>query len=176
MNSGKFFEKIMGMSDHAWKKHTNPWSAWTRLSVLPLAAIAAWSREWVGGEIAILFGVFIALWVWINPRLFAEPKSTNNWMSKGVMGERIWINQRDVPIPDHFNKIIWLLNGFSVVATILFIYGLVVLDIKLTLSGMALIMLLKLWFIDRMVWLYEDMSKSHTPYAKWMKAGTDIKT
>ncbi len=89
------------------------------------------------------------------------------------MGERAWINQKDVPIPDHFNKIIRLLNGFSAVATVLFIYGLVVLDLKLTLLGMVLVMLLKLWFIDRMVWLYEDMSKLHTPYAEWMKTGED---
>ncbi len=173
MNSGKFFETCMGMSDHVWKKHTNPWSAWTRLSVLPLIALVAWSREWVSGETVILFGFFVALWIWINPRLFTEPKSTNNWMSKGVMGERAWINQKDVPIPDHFNKIIRLLNGFSAVATVLFIYGLVVLDLKLTLLGMVLVMLLKLWFIDRMVWLYEDMSKLHTPYAEWMKTGED---
>jgi len=26
----------------------------------------------------------------------------------------------------------------------------------------------KLWFLDRMVWLYEEMKELHPPYRRWL--------
>jgi len=39
--------KIAGLfklTDENWMKHANPWSVWTRYSVLPLIVLAFWSR------------------------------------------------------------------------------------------------------------------------------------
>jgi hypothetical protein len=33
---------------------------------------------------------------------------------------------------------------------------------------MAVIMLGKLWFVDRMVWLYEDMKDATPEYRSWL--------
>ena len=38
-----------------------------------------------------------------------------------------------------------------------------------TVSGVAIIMLSKLWFLDRMVWLFEDMIDSHEEYRNWLR-------
>jgi hypothetical protein len=47
-------------------------------------------------------------------------------------------------------------------------WGLYALAIWPTLSGMALIMLGKLWLVDRMVWLYEDMKNASPEYRSWL--------
>ena len=37
-----------GMDDDSWARHANPWSVWTRVPILPLLALAIWSRSWIG--------------------------------------------------------------------------------------------------------------------------------
>ncbi len=51
----------------------------------------------------------------------------------------------------------------------LLIHGLYLLEIWPTLLGAVLIYLGKMWFIDRMVWLFEDMKDQHPPYAAWLR-------
>ena len=36
----------------------------------------------------------------VNPLLFPTPRSTRNWASKGVFGERIWADRNTVELPD----------------------------------------------------------------------------
>ncbi len=38
-----------------------------------------------------------------------------------------------------------------------------------TLLGMTLTFLGKLWFVDRMVWLYEDMRNATPEYRSWLR-------
>jgi hypothetical protein len=40
MDIVKLSERVMGMDDATWAKHTNPWSGWTRMSILPLFSFA----------------------------------------------------------------------------------------------------------------------------------------
>lgn len=51
----------------------------------------------------------------------------------------------------------------------LLIHGLYLLEIWPTLLGAVLIYLGKMWFIDRTVWLFEDMKDQHPPYAAWLR-------
>lgn len=160
--------KLFGMSPAVWERHANPWSGWSRLTALPLIALAAWSRVEIGfWSWALAAGV--ALWIWLNPRLFPPPRRTDNWMSRGVLGERVWIARASVPIPAHHRRAGAILNGLSAGASLAFVAGLVWLDPCVTLAGMLLAMLAKLWFVDRMVWLYEDMRRVHPPYEAWMR-------
>jgi hypothetical protein len=41
-------ERLMAMDDRVWRRHANPWSGWTRVTVLPLLVLAIWSRVWIG--------------------------------------------------------------------------------------------------------------------------------
>jgi hypothetical protein len=40
--------KLFGPEGERWMRHANPVSVWTRFAVLPLLALAVWSREWIG--------------------------------------------------------------------------------------------------------------------------------
>lgn len=155
MNYGQFLERLMGMSETSWKRHANPWSGWSRLAILPLLTFAIWSRVWVGwGSLALV--AIVLIWVWINPRVFPEPKSTDNWMSKGVLGERVWLNRNRAPISERHRKMANLLNVGTALGLIPYLWGLWRLEIWPTLAGVALLVTGKLWFLDRMVWLFEE--------------------
>jgi hypothetical protein len=61
-----------------------------------------------------------------------------------------------------------ILSGFSLLGLPLLIWGLYALEIWPTLLGLAIIVLFKLWFVDRMVWLYEDMKDQVPEYKSWL--------
>lgn len=152
-------ERLMGMDDAAWRKHANPMSGWTRLASLPLLTLALWSRVWLGVYAIGLIGL-VLLWIWLNPRLFAEPSNTDNWMSQGVLGERVWLNRRVSPIAPHHARAAHILSGISAAGLVPYIWGLWHLSPWPTLLGLLVTMLAKLWFLDRMVWLLADASKT----------------
>jgi len=127
-----------------------------------LLALVIWSREWLSWW-ALAPIVLVLLWNWINPRLFKVPQSTNSWMSKGVMGERYWIASKQVPIPAHHvqaTRIMIVCTGIGIAVLAI---GLWQLDLYLTLIGLMVSMGSKLWFLDRMVWLLQDMTQTKDP-------------
>ncbi|ADN37531.1 conserved hypothetical protein [Methanolacinia petrolearia DSM 11571] len=146
---------LFAMDDETWERHSNPWSVWTRNTVLPVLIVAFWSRVWLGW-LAIVPVAAAILWMWVNPRLFKKPESTDNWASKSVLGERIWLNRKTVPVPERHRRAPNILSAVSGVGFLFVIYGVYFLEIWPVLFGSALVYLGKLWFLDRMVWLYED--------------------
>jgi len=152
----RWAEKLMSMDDETWARHSNPWSVYTRFTTLPLISFAFWSREWLG----LYSGVLVALsflWVWVNPRLFAVPKRTDSWASRGTFGERIYLNRSNETIPDHHLNASRILQWLSVMGLPFLMYGLYTLDIWVLILGNFWVMVSKAWFVDRMVWLYMDM-------------------
>ena len=161
------FANLFRMDDETWEGHANPWCFWTRLSVMPLLFLAIWSRVWLGWW--SLIGVAIALlWTWFNARIFPKPKSTDNWMSKGVFGERVWIDRNEIPIPPRHRHFPQFLTAISAVGLPVSAWGLFQLDLYWTGLGLLLIYVGKLWFFDRMVWLYEDMKDANPTYRSWL--------
>jgi hypothetical protein len=146
---------LFAMDDETWERHANPWSVWTRNTVLPVLIIAFWSRIWLGWWAIVPVAAAI-LWMWVNPRLFKKPESTDNWASKSVLGERIWLNRKAVPVPERHRRAPNILSAVSGTGFLFVIYGVYFLEIWPVLFGSALVYLGKLWFLDRMVWLYED--------------------
>ena len=158
---------LFGLRGDTWMRHANPRSVWSRFSCVSLLAIAVWSREWIGWYCLVPIAVTI-VWTWINPRLFGVPASTKNWASKGVFGERIWSDRRTIQIPDQFaSRVPSLANAFSCIGLPMLVYGLVALDFWLVVAGIVIIHGGKLWFIDRMVLLFEDMKQRDAGYASW---------
>lgn len=164
---GNAIANLFRMDDKTWRGHANPWCFWTRLSVMPLLFLAIWSRVWLGGWSLALIAAAL-LWNWYNARLFSTPQSTHNWASKSVLGERVWINRQQVPVPTHHRVFPLLLTGLSTLGAAVASYGLWILSLPLTLLGLLLIYIGKLWFLDRMVWLYEDMKTATPEYASWL--------
>ena len=61
-----------------------------------------------------------------------------------------------------------MLSGVAAVGAGLVVWGVTVLAVWPTLLGCALVYLAKLWFLDRMVWLYEDMREATPEYRRWL--------
>ncbi|MES1026090.1 DUF6653 family protein [Gloeocapsa sp. BRSZ] len=156
------------MSDDAWLRHANPWSGWTRFTtVLPLLILAVWSRVWLGW-LALIPVMLAVVWMWLNPRVFPKPQSTNNWISKGVLGERVWLNRDQIHVPQHHQLAPNILNTIAAVGGVFVIWGLVILSVWYVIFGFTLVTLGKLWYIDRMVWLYEEMKDINLEYRNWL--------
>jgi hypothetical protein len=160
--------KLFGLSGDTWMRHSNPWSVWTRFAFLPMFAVAVWSRDWIGWWSLVPI-VLSLVFMMINPLLFKPPKSTRNWASKAVFGERVWADRNKVEIPARYR----VTRSWTVAYTaqfagmVAFAYGLVRLDLAMTLTGLVLVQTAKGWFLDRMVLMYDDMKERNAEYAKW---------
>lgn len=157
---------LFKLTDGNWMKHANPWSVWTRYSVLPIIVLAFWSRVWIVWWSIIPVIISLA-WIYFNPVFFGKAKSTKNWASKSVLGERVWLNRDKIDVPKYHQTLPNILNGVSSAGMILSIWAIVTLSIWPAILGISLTYLGKSWYLDRMVWLYEDMK--HLPeYGKWL--------
>ena len=64
-----------------WLRHANPLSVWTRFAVVPLLALAIWSRDWIGWWSLAAVAAVLAFMM-VNPLLFDEPRLTRSWSVK----------------------------------------------------------------------------------------------
>lgn len=160
MKIEKAMSRWFQMSDEVWERHANPLSVWTRLPCLPALALSIWSRVWIGSW-AWIPVVLTLLWIWLNPRVFPRPRTTDNWASQSVLGERMWLNRDQAPIDIRHSAIISVSNSIAATGAILCTYGLVTLDAYHTTYGVVLTLVGKSWFLDRMVWLYLDARKNY---------------
>ena len=155
MELDKFISKLFLPDDDSWLNHANPWSVWTRFATLPLLVLSIWSRIWIGWYCLIPFAILI-VWIWLNPTLFSKPKEYSSWGSKAVLGERLFMKRSEAVIPKGHLKFIKILNVLQTLACVVLIYGVWALDLSFTLHGIIYVYLTKMWFLDRMVWLYES--------------------
>jgi hypothetical protein len=161
--------RSMAMDDATWARHASPWSVWTRIATLPLLLVTLWSHAWIGwGGMALALGAVIA-WTWANPRLFPPPASTDNWASKATFGERVWLNRKAVPIPAHHARAAMVLGASSGAGFVVAASAALLNDLTWTLTGGITCWFAKMWFADRMVWLYEDMKDADPRYHGWLR-------
>lgn len=154
MDVFKLAERLMGMDDRVWRRHANPLSGWSRMTVLPLLCLAVWSRVWLNwGALVPLSAVLV--WVWLNPRIFPEPSKFDAWMSRGVLGERVFLTYR-AEVAQHHHRVAMVLGWLSLPGLFVMVWGLVILWWEGVVFGMILAMLPKVWFVDRMVWILQD--------------------
>ncbi|MEM9010797.1 MAG: DUF6653 family protein [Pseudomonadota bacterium] len=159
--------RAFAMTPEVWERHANPWSAWTRLPIGPLLILAIWARDWIGAWCLLPIGALL-VWTWLNPRAFPPPASTRSWASRAVMGERVWLARGEVAIPRHHAVWAGLLSVLPVLGLPPLVWGRWQLEIWPTLLGAVLLIGPKLWFLDRMVWLFDDMA-DHPAYAGWRR-------
>jgi hypothetical protein len=135
------------MSERTWNRHSNPWSGWTRAGSFPLLFVPPWTRRW-------WLGAPLALWLWLNPRLFAAPKDDRAWMTRGVLGEKLWTEGGH---RGGLEMRLGILSGLADAAAFALAYR----RRFWPMAGFGLAgWLLKMWFIDRMVGLYDARRSS----------------
>ena len=166
MDVFKAAEKLMSMDEQAWARHANAWSVFSRIPALPLIALAIWSRVWIGWW-CLLPLLLVVIWTWLNPRIFPpiyadDPRLQQagySWAYKGVNGERLFLNRKTHPVPLHHQRIAYLLTTISILGIPILGFGLYQLDFWATLCGLVVAVGAKIWFVDRMVWMYSDMKE-----------------
>ena len=104
--------RLLSMSDETWERHANPWSVGRALrlsrSLSSRFGVGFGSGPWAWGMTALAI-----FWIWLNPRMFRKPVSTNNWASKAVLGERVWLNRKEILVPNHHRIVSNLLSGVT---------------------------------------------------------------
>ena len=149
------------MAKKTWEKHSNPWSGWTRMINYPLLYLPFWFlSDFLNEPSANWFMpiglILVIIWFIINPRIFPKPKNYNNWMSKGVFGEKIWTankRYRDINII------------FTIIPAPFFVIALYTTYMNLfweTMFFASVPFLFKLWFLDRMVVYFEKNKNNLT--------------
>ncbi len=68
-------------------RHANPWSAWTRWASTPLILLPVWTRR---PSHAVLVGAWLA----VNPVIFPKVADDENWATRAMLGEELWITKR----------------------------------------------------------------------------------
>lgn len=154
------------LDDAGWARHVNPWSVWTRVVTGPLLILAVWSHAWFGWW-ALAPVALLIVWTWINPRAFARPTSTASWASRATFGERLWLDRDRVAVPRRHRVLPHVLNAVAGTGGLLAIGGALTAAAWPALFGTTLMLLGKLWFCDRMVWLWEDMKDTDPRYGDW---------
>ncbi|MEJ8474533.1 DUF6653 family protein [Roseibium algae] len=159
--------KALGMDPAVWQRHASPWSVYSRMATLPFLICAIWSHNLYGFGVAAIATIAVLVWLWINPRLFPAPKSTDSWASKATFGERIWLNRMSVPIPPQEAKTALVLSLVTGVGFLVALYGAYADELLIAGTGMIVTYAGKLVFLNRMVQLYDRMRNSHPLYRFW---------
>ena len=158
MDIFKLSEQLMTMDDDVWARHANPWSVYTRFTCLPLIVLAVWSRIWLGWW-SLLPIALTLFWTWYNPRAFPPSTRSEGWAFKGTRGERLFLDRKRVPIPRHHEDMGKILTALAALGGAVLLYGLVFLNAWATVCGLSTTIIAKTWFVDRMVWLHDDVNK-----------------
>jgi hypothetical protein len=149
--------KLFGLKGDAWQRHANPWSVYTRVPISVLLVAAVWSRQWLGCWSLALVGV-VLVWTFVNPHAFPPPRSADHWASRSVLGEVCWGARHSSPIPPRHRVAPWVLSLVSALGVPFIVWGVVIYDLWMTAFGIAVQLMGKMWFLDRMALLYDDMT------------------
>ena len=169
---GHIAARLFGMDERTWERHASPWSVWTRVASMPFLLAAVWSHSRLGAW-ALVPVFLVVLWLWLNPRLFPPPARTDRWSSKATFGERVWLNRKSIAIPRHHARMAQTLTLCAALGFIAALAGAFLNDVLMTVAGGLVAWFSKMWFCDRMVWLYDDMRDRHMAYAGWLRTGKE---
>lgn len=164
----QFLAALFQMDPHVWERHANPLSVWSRFATFPLLMLAFWSAHWIGW-LCLVPVALIALWLWLNPRVFPPPASTQSWASRAVLGERVYLLRMMQPVPLEHTNVITLLGIGSAVGALLMAAGLIAAEPFTYVAGGIAVIFFKLWLCDRMVWLFDFMSEHVPEYRSWRR-------
>ena len=99
----------------------------------------------------------VVLWLWWNPHAFAPVDKPVAWSSRGIYGERLWLQDRS-RMPAGFAVVqrIWVVG--AVTGAVLLAWGLGALLIWPTAFGAVLVVYGQLWRIDRLGIFYGEVT------------------
>lgn len=163
----------MSMDAESWARHANPKSVYSRIVGGSFVFLALWSVFWIDWYAAIPITAAL-MWIYVNPRLFSPPKTTTAWATRGVLGERVYLRRANVPISAEHRRAAQITTGLALIFIALAVYGFVIRDFWAAAGGWHAATMAKLWFCDRMVWLWDDMADATPTYRAWKAGRWDV--
>jgi hypothetical protein len=80
----------------------------------------------------------------------------------------IWAERAGSELPDQFDSVVpALASAYQAIGFVPLVYGLAAFKATPTLAGMLILQGGKVWYIDRMVLLFEEMKRLDPEYARW---------
>jgi hypothetical protein len=76
------------VADAVWERHANPYSGWSRVATLPFVMYGVYARRPRVVAGAVGFAV-------VNPVAFPPPDDADAWMTRVVLGERMYYRRRE---------------------------------------------------------------------------------
>ena len=149
--------ELFGLDSEGWARHANPWSVYTRIPIPVLLSAAVWTRTRIGWR-SLVPVALVCVWTVVNPRAFPPPRSLDRWASRAVLGETVWVARKEVPVPPRHRVAPNVLAAVSTLGVPFIVRGLVVRDGWMVAFGLAVQMGGKLWLLDRMALLYDDVA------------------
>lgn len=154
------------MAHDSWRRHANPWSVWTRLATVPFIAAAIYSRVWLGWWSLLAF-LAVAIWLWLNVRIFAPVTKADRWESRAIFGEWLWINRARLDLPPNLLHAAFAPLAASFVAAAVGAFGVIWLEPWPTLVGSIGVIAGQFWFLSALAALFDaagDDVGSDTPW------------
>ncbi|MCZ4372573.1 hypothetical protein O4H50_12275 [Vibrio diazotrophicus] len=165
----KTAESLMSMDEKSWQKHSSPVSVYSRFTIIPLFTVTLALREVLGWWTLVVL-LLVSFWTWLNPRIFQAPKKTNNWASMGTFGERIYLNRyKEDLIPLHHLQMCRIIMVLQMIGIPFWIFSFYTTSYELMFLSMLWLMFTKTWFVDRMVWVYQDVKNLNSVYHSWLR-------
>jgi hypothetical protein len=155
------------LSERTWIRHANPWSVWTRYGAFPVLVVAVWSHHWISWWSLLPIAAAVAF-LYVNPWLFPPPRSTRNWASKAVLGERVWLTEGRRFLPEQSAAAFYAFQALSAANILALVCGIIWSDVPLTVVSTINILVAKSWFNDRMVWLFSVRCEAVPEYKNWL--------
>ena len=162
-------EKLMSMSPDVWARHANPLSVYTRIAGGTAVFFALWSPFWLGWWSVLAIGL-AGLWIWLNPRLFPPPSDTRSWAARGVLGERAFLRRAVVAIPSEHARMGHISTGIAGIFLVITAVAFYRENFWFAFTAWHAATLAKVWFVDRMAWLWDDMKDANDLYRAWDRA------
>jgi hypothetical protein len=152
--------RLHGLDAGGWERHANPWSVWTRVPILPAAALVLLARETLGAWTWVMIAG-LAGWALVNPRAFPPPASTASWASRAVLGERLWLEQGRPA-----DGAIRLSLALSAAGLLPLAWGIVRLSPTVALVGLAITLAGKFLFLHYMVRRFDAATADDDPMVR----------
>lgn len=76
------------LKNAVWERHANPLSGWSRVLTLPVLMYGIYARR--PRVVAAALGFTV-----VNPVLFSPPENADAWMTRVVLGERMYYRHRE---------------------------------------------------------------------------------
>ena len=77
------------------------------------------------------------------------------------------MNRDVIPVPQYHRTVPHILSGVSGVGMLMVLWGVLWFEVWPALFGVVMVYFGKVWFLDRMVWIWQDMRDASPEYQSW---------